>query len=142
MFQVLLPVDSNEERALKAAEVVATLPNADEIVQVTILNVQEKIEATDGERNRIRSEEWYDETNFPSSAEVTEEYLEKQGIDATMQRRHGDPKEIIIRVSDEINADRIVMSGRKRSPTGKVLFGSITQSILLNSDIPVVVSME
>lgn len=35
------------------------------------------------------------------------------------------------------NCDHIFITGKKRSPTGKVLFGDDTQSVLLNFDGPV-----
>ncbi|WP_135304905.1 universal stress protein [Haloarcula amylovorans] len=54
----------------------------------------------------------------------------------------GDPAEEILKYSEEISADYIVVSGRKRSPTGKALFGSVVQSILLDANRPVVSVMQ
>lgn len=53
----------------------------------------------------------------------------------------GDPVEEILKLADESDATFVVIGGRKRSPTGKALFGSATQSILLESDRPVVTVM-
>lgn len=53
----------------------------------------------------------------------------------------GNPAQELIRYSDERDAECIVVSGRKRSPWGQALFGSVTQSLLLNADRPVVAVM-
>lgn len=53
----------------------------------------------------------------------------------------GDPAEEITRYATEQDAEYIVVSGRKRSPVGKALFGSVTQSLLLDADRPVVAVM-
>lgn len=50
----------------------------------------------------------------------------------------GQPAPRLVDYADQNDARYIVVSGRKRSPTGKVLFGSTTQSILLNANCPVV----
>jgi nucleotide-binding universal stress UspA family protein len=55
--------------------------------------------------------------------------------------RVGEPAEEILSVADEYNAQYLVIGGRKRTPVGKAMFGSITQSVLLNAGCPVVTVM-
>jgi nucleotide-binding universal stress UspA family protein len=54
----------------------------------------------------------------------------------------GKPSQRVIEYAEDVDADYLVVGGRKRSSVGKVLFGSVTQSILLNADCPVVTVME
>lgn len=49
-----------------------------------------------------------------------------------------DASDEVARYADDIDARYIVVGGRKRSPVGKAIFGSVTQSILLNSHRSVV----
>jgi len=44
----------------------------------------------------------------------------------------------IVKYAEEHDARYVVMSARKRSPAGKAIFGSVTQSVLLNASCPVV----
>ena len=46
----------------------------------------------------------------------------------------GDKEEQILDVAHERDCDHIFISGRKRSPTGKALFGDLAQSVLLKFD--------
>lgn len=54
----------------------------------------------------------------------------------------GDPKSRIVDYAVEQSARYIVVAGRKRSPAGKTAFGSVTQSVVLNSECPTVVSIK
>lgn len=54
----------------------------------------------------------------------------------------GNPSEEIVDYADDVGARYIVVGGRARSPTGKALFGSVSQSILLKSDRSVVTIIE
>lgn len=53
----------------------------------------------------------------------------------------GDPAEEVLEYANREDASYIVIGGRKRSKVGKVLFGSVTQSILLSADRPVLTVM-
>lgn len=54
----------------------------------------------------------------------------------------GDLHDDILRMADQHGCDHVFVTGKKRSPTGKVLFGDIAQSIILDFDGPVTVTTE
>lgn len=139
MYTVLLAVDSNEQRARQAAEAVVNLPSAGENVRVVLLSVFEEFNMTDD--STVKSEDFYEEDEYPESVDIARSVLEEKDIPVEIRREHGDPTEQILSVADSIGADSIAMSGRKRSPTGKAIFGSVTQSVLLDADRPVIIAM-
>lgn len=73
--------------------------------------------------------------------EATEGTLDESD-DVIFQGRVGEPVTELLAEADRRDARYLVVGGRKRSPTGKALFGSKTQSILLNSERPVVTVMD
>lgn len=133
MYTLLIPVDSEQESAEYAVEAITEFPGSDQLTAV-ILNVQKEFDAPG-----FDSEEFYDETEFPKSVEIAEDRLRSAGIETTKRREHGDPAEQILEVAAEIDADQIVIGNKKRSPTGKALFGSVTQSVMLDTELPVTV---
>lgn len=52
--------------------------------------------------------------------------------------RIGEPKEEIVQEANSMQPRYLVIGGRQRTPVGKMLFGSTTQSVLLHVDQPVV----
>jgi nucleotide-binding universal stress UspA family protein len=66
--------------------------------------------------------------------------LEEQGVTATVRSSDSPPAEGILDLAEKIDADHIILGGRKQSPTGKVLFGSVSQSVILGTDRPVTVT--
>lgn len=66
--------------------------------------------------------------------------LEELGVEVNLLEASGSPADEILRYADEYDADQICVGGRKRSPTGKALFGSVTQTVILNADRPVMVA--
>lgn len=61
--------------------------------------------------------------------------------DVVVQGRVGEPVEEILAEADRRDARYLVVGGRARTPVGKAVFGSSTQSILLHADRPVVTVM-
>ena len=135
MYRVLMPVDEDTERAVAQARYVADLPDASDAVEVFILYVfadEDSLEPSNDEQARQPED-------IGSIARVVE-LLDTHDITSRTRKDRGDPAEAILSQTDELEPDTIVLGGRKRSPAGKILFGSVTMDVLRHTDIPVVVA--
>lgn len=139
MFSVLLAIGKNAENSLRAAEAIADIPDVENSVHVTVLHVAEEFNIAYGDGSTLSPENLRDEDEIEESVKNVVQFLEEQGISVSVKLSEGDVTNGIIEAADEINANRIVMAGRKRSPIGKAIFDSTTQSVLLNSNRPVTV---
>ncbi|WP_257297716.1 universal stress protein [Haloarchaeobius sp. FL176] len=63
--------------------------------------------------------------------------LDDAGLDVVVRGSVGDYGDEVVDLADEDSADLVVVGGRGRSPTGKAVFGSTAQSVMLNSPCPV-----
>lgn len=136
-YTALLPIDTETNRAKRAAEAVLSLPGEPDEITAVLLHVVEPFRGTD-EGPMVDTDDIYEGGELPNSVDAARELLEGAGITVETRRVKGDASEVILDVSRELDVDSIVMSGRKRSPTGKVLFGSTVQSVLLSADRPVI----
>ncbi|MDZ7701014.1 MAG: universal stress protein [Halobacteriales archaeon] len=124
MYEIVMAIDTDEDRAIAQAETVAALPGADDAVHATLL---------------------HDFTYNPEGGSVSQvaavrrarEVLEDAGVAVTLEESSGDPGHAIVELAEEVDADLICVAGRKRSPAGKALFGSVTQDVFLGTDRPV-----
>ncbi|WP_066385573.1 universal stress protein [Halalkalicoccus paucihalophilus] len=126
MFRVLLAIDDNINRARMQAETIEQLTAQRTDTEITLLHV-----FTDNTSGASISQ--------VKAARTAEDEL--TGIDGrvTMDETSGDPSEMILRYIENNDIDLICLGGRKRSPTGKALFGSVTQDVILGTDCPVLV---
>lgn len=76
------------------------------------------------------------------AADIGREVLE--GVDLSYEAvgAVGDEQTKILETAEEYDCDHLFIAGEKRSPTGKALFGDLTQSIILNFAGPVTVVTE
>ncbi|WP_129115484.1 universal stress protein [Halegenticoccus tardaugens] len=70
--------------------------------------------------------------------EIAAEAIEDAGADADAIGLVGKPAEEIVTYAETVDADYVVVGGRKRSPVGKALFGSVAQSVILSAESPIV----
>lgn len=143
VYQIVIPINTDEERAIQAADHVTgmveggPIEDSDELV-VTLCNVFEEFTAVD-DGGRVSSAELFDPDDAPDAVVTVHEVFEDSGIDADVVRRHGEPAAEIVDCAESTDADMIVIPTRKRSPVGKAVFGSVTQNVILETDRPVTV---
>ncbi len=67
-----------------------------------------------------------------------EERFDAADIEHVVRGSVGDDHaDAIVALAEEVDADRIVVGGRRRSPAGKAVFGSTAQEVLLSAPCPV-----
>ncbi len=63
--------------------------------------------------------------------------LDADGVAHEVRGAVGDRGRTIVDLATVLDADRVVVGGRQRTPTGKVVFGSTAQRVLLSAPCPV-----
>ncbi|OLZ39829.1 universal stress protein [Natrinema saccharevitans] len=63
--------------------------------------------------------------------------LEEHGVDYEIRGAVGEHGPSIVDLAESADADRVIVGGRRRSPTGKAIFGSTAQEVMLSAPCPV-----
>jgi len=125
MYDVLIGIDNAEDdRAVRQAEAIAELPTEEGSVTAHLCHVFEK----NPEGASVHQ---------MSAVRRARETLEEAGIDCVHYEASGDPADELLAAAADIDADAICVSGRQRRPTGKAVFGSVTQDVILGADRPI-----
>lgn len=136
---ILAPVDNSEKAENVLKEAAALARAFDE--QVHVLHVLSRSDFVDLERTNVNQTGNVLDINEvkETAKEIAEVAAASLDIDGETVGVMGNPKDEILQYATENNVRYIVLGPRKRSPAGKAIFGSVTQSVLLNSKCPVVV---
>ncbi len=132
MYQVLVPVDRNVERAFHQAKYVERLADGRD-VEATVLYV------VPPEGFSQASEIAFAEVDAAVRAAT---YLEDAGLAVNRVVGDGSAAEEILRTADDRDTDEVVVAGRKRSGVTQVLLGSTVQDVVLSAERPVTVTGE
>ena len=121
MYDVLLGIGLDDEpRAIAQAEAVIDLPGDPDEVTAHLCHV-------------FRDNPEGASVHQIGTVRRAREILEDAGVNCVHYEASGDPGEEILAAATDIDADLICVSGRKRSPAGKVVFGSTTQTVVASS---------
>lgn len=63
--------------------------------------------------------------------------LEEAGVEYRIRGEVGSVTDSIIRATEEMDSDMLFISGRQRSQTGKVVFGSTAHKVMMSAACPV-----
>ncbi|SDY18197.1 universal stress protein [Halobellus clavatus] len=137
---ILAAVDESEQAGAVLSEADALAAAFDEPIHV--LHVMNRSEAIQVEEDSLtQTDEAIPVDDLRArAANVAAAVVEDHPTDAepTVAGRIGDPAGEIVSYADEHEARYIVVSPQQRSQTGKILFGSVAQSVLLSANCPVV----
>lgn len=106
-----------------------------------VVHVMKRSEAIDAETSSITKDDAVTiEELRATAARVATDFLDEQSVavDTEEVGLIGNPADEIVEYARQHDMRYIVVSPRKKSQTGKLLFGSVAQSILLNAPCPVV----
>lgn len=70
------------------------------------------------------------------------ETLLADDVDFAVAGAFGDKADRIISAVDRHDCTHVFLTARRRSPTGKAVFGDVSQTVLLNASVPVTVVMD
>lgn len=142
MYTVLVPIDDHEARVNAQLESVIDLANASEEFAVELLHVRKELEFADsdddveiGEIRRDLDDDALEE--LVETVSMAAEELAAADVDVSVHSATGNPAAAIVDIANQFDVDEIVIGARRQSPVGKVLFGSVAQSVILDTDRPV-----
>ncbi|GAB3019639.1 universal stress protein [Natronobiforma cellulositropha] len=128
MYRVLLPIDDDEDRVDAQVQTVLELPGPRNGVEVTLLHVIDDERASIPKPTQI------------AAGQHAEERLTAAGVRTLERGETGDPARAIIESARDLGADLIVLGGRKRSPLGALVFGSVSNRVVRDARRPVTIT--
>lgn len=131
MFRVLVAVSDDVDQAREQAEFVASLPGLDE-VDTTVIHAYDETDERDPHGESLPPSE-------SEGVQAARALLEDAGVSVETREAYLPVAQGIVDLATDVDANLVVVGARKRTPIGKAVFGSVTQSVILDSPVPVTV---
>lgn len=143
MYTVLVPVDGDDDRVDAQLEAVRELAGGDRAVAANILYAREELDFSAEDVDDVAvgtlEEGLTDLEELPPTVSRIAAELREAGVETDVHAATGRPEAAIIDAAERFDADLLVLGARRRSPVGKAVFGSVAQSVLLETDRPAMV---
>ncbi|QRV17672.1 universal stress protein (plasmid) [Haloterrigena salifodinae] len=138
---VVLAVGGRDENRVKRLVDVALQITTPERSKVVVVHVFDKDSYTETVQSISNTgDEYIEPDELASQMAVVQQItdrLAENSIDCDVRATTGRKGQGIVDISAEVDADRVIVGGQQRSPTGKAIFGSMVQKVLLNAPCPV-----
>jgi nucleotide-binding universal stress UspA family protein len=138
---VLIAVENNRDRMVPVVEHAAEIADALS-AKVTLYHVYEPKEF----ESLLDSRDL--DSGDPSvlardndMVETAAELLQEAGVSFKVAADTGDPAEEIVSFVKANDIDHVFVGGRRRSPAGKVILGSVSQTVLIETEVPCTIIM-
>lgn len=107
---------------------------------VHVVHVMKRSEVIQAEETASNDEQISIDELRKSATDVASDILQRypHGSEPHAVGIIGDPASELVKYASDKDARYIVVSPQRKSQTGKILFGSVAQSVLLNAPCPVV----
>ena len=137
--RILVPIDGSEQSKEALEHVLTEFPGGD----ITVINVIDPIDV--GYTSTVGmpgySEEWYEESKESAEAlfETAQETADEYGVTLSTTTELGRPSQTIVEYAEENDFDQIVMGSHGRSGVSRILLGSVAETVVRRSPMPVTV---
>ncbi|MFW6384496.1 MAG: universal stress protein [Halodesulfurarchaeum sp.] len=136
-MKVLVPIDGSAQSERAVEHVAETL----EPETVVLLHVIDPVEAGYSAAATMPgySEEWYDNRKEEAESlfEAAEERLRDASVETVVQV--GRPSRTIVSYVEDEEVDQVVMGSHGRSGMTRILLGSVAESVVRRSPVPVTI---
>lgn len=138
---VVLVHDEPDKRLLDAAKTYVTGTDTETLLCrfINRKDYQGEVQRENNPGEQVDSIEMREKEAKEEATEVGKLYFDGE-ISYTAHGLVGTVPDDILRFADEQNCEQIFVTGKKRSPSGKALFGDVAQSLILDFDGPVTVT--
>ena len=138
--RILVPVDGSEQAHEACDFVIREFPDA----TMVLLHVINPAEAGYSAQASIPSfsEEWYENEKARADAVFDEVEADAEGAGLIVERHVevGRPVNVIVEFADDQGVDQIVMGSHGRSGVQRLLLGSVAETVVRRSPVPVTVT--